>query len=583
MNKFIKLLLSAILFCFLSCTEKEEPIQFEAPIQNFTSDSEGGELTFTFTVNTAWKTEIGAENPWVSVFPTNGQKGTHTLSIKVKPNESLEQRYANISILIKESIQMISIAQKGKLETLQKEERQILEKFYHATNGSEWANNTNWLSDRPIDQWNGIECDEYGFVRSIYLRFNNLKGTIPAEIEGLKYLETLNLQCNQLEGKTLENISKLTNLRLLNLYSNPSLGSIPSTLGNLSNLEVLDLNSCELEGEIPETITNLSKLKELNLGGNPLSGKILADIGNLSNLEVLNFELCKLEGEIPASIGNLANLRELNLAWCNLSSRIPYTIGNLSKLESLYLHCCPLNGELPTSIGNLSNLKHLSLGECGLTGSIPEEICQLSQLEYLNLYNNQLSGNIPNGIGNLKKLNNVSFQHNNLTGIPLDIMELPCWQYEWWNMIGFTAIDFSVAEGLIPGPYFKNKDLQGNVIESDVEYKKNDYTILVQLDFNDSLTNDFLPVLISLYHEYVDKNVDVIGWSYRYDFELVVEEKNIPWRSFYSEGNETFYSYPSGVGGLTLHVVDSNSKIIFSSLFSDVNTLPEFMKEIIPE
>ena len=125
--------------------------------------------------------------------------------------------------------------------------------------------------------------------------------------------------------------------------------------------------------------------------------------------------------------------------------------------------------------------------------------------------------------------------------------------------------------------------MQGNVIESDLEYKKNDYTILVQLDFNDSLTNDFLPVLISLYHEYVDKNVDVIGWSYRYDFELVVEEKNIPWRSFYSEGNETFYSYPSGVGGLTLHVVDSNSKIIFSSLFSDVNTLPEFMKEIIPE
>ena len=129
MNKFIKLLLSAILCCFWGCTEKEEPVLFEAPLQNFTCDSEGGELTFTFTVNTAWKTEIGAENPWVSVFPTNGQKGTHTLSIKVKPNESLEQRYGKISILIKDTYQMISIVQKSNVETLQKEERKILEKF----------------------------------------------------------------------------------------------------------------------------------------------------------------------------------------------------------------------------------------------------------------------------------------------------------------------------------------------------------------------------------------------------------------------------------------------------------------------
>ena len=39
-------------------------------------------------------------------------------------------------------------------------EREILEKFYYATNGPNWNRNDNWLSDKPLKEWFGIEIHE---------------------------------------------------------------------------------------------------------------------------------------------------------------------------------------------------------------------------------------------------------------------------------------------------------------------------------------------------------------------------------------------------------------------------------------
>ena len=31
--------------------------------------------------------------------------------------------------------------------------------FYNATNGDEWDDSTNWLSDAPICEWYGLDCN----------------------------------------------------------------------------------------------------------------------------------------------------------------------------------------------------------------------------------------------------------------------------------------------------------------------------------------------------------------------------------------------------------------------------------------
>ena len=56
-------------------------------------------------------------------------------------------------------------------------EREILEKLYYATNGPNWVNNNNWLSDKPLKDWYGIgvnkDSDEKFIVNELYLHNNN--------------------------------------------------------------------------------------------------------------------------------------------------------------------------------------------------------------------------------------------------------------------------------------------------------------------------------------------------------------------------------------------------------------------------
>jgi len=137
-------------------------------------------------------------------------------------------------------------------------EREILEKFYYATNGPNWKRNDNWLSYKPLKEWYGIEVykgsDEKFIVKELSLSDNKLEGEIPKEIGKLNNLQRLYLYNNKLEGEIPKEIGKLTNLQELYLNSNNLEGEIPKEIGNLTNLQCLYLINNKLEGEIPKEI-----------------------------------------------------------------------------------------------------------------------------------------------------------------------------------------------------------------------------------------------------------------------------------------------------------------------------------------
>ena len=199
--------------------------------------------------------------------------------------------------------------------------------FYNATDGPNWSDNTNWLTDAPISDWSGVtasnivnggtvgEC----VVRRLYISFDRLSGEIPAELANLAHLEYLNLNGNQLSGMIPLELAKIPNLRSLDLSRNQLSGAIPAELGNLPNLEDLDLSDNQLSGAIPAELGNLPNLEDLDLSDNQLGGEIPAELGNLPNLEDLDLSDNQLGGEIPAELGNLPNL---SLDGNQLSGRI---------------------------------------------------------------------------------------------------------------------------------------------------------------------------------------------------------------------------------------------------------------------
>ena len=232
-------------------------------------------------------------------------------------------------------------------------DRAILIALYEATDGANWTNNTNWLTDAPIGEWHGVTTDGDSRVSGIVLGQNGLTGNLPAELGGLASLTNLSLWGNQLTGP------------------------VPPELSDLSDLERLDLGGNDLTGGFPAWLANLSGLTNLSLWGNELSGPIPSGLGRLQNLETLDIRTNQLTGTIPPSLANLSDLRNLLLNDNQLSGSVPDWLTGLTKLERLQLAGNALTGCIPPALQNVAtnDLAELDLPSCDadtVSSSLPD-------------------------------------------------------------------------------------------------------------------------------------------------------------------------------------------------------------------
>ena len=164
------------------------------------------------------------------------------------------------------------------------EDRAVLAQIHSATDGANWTNNTNWLSEEHfIREWYGVTNDANGRVHGLFLGDNQLAGEIPPELGSLANLKLLSLSANQLTGEIPAEMGSLANLRSLSLRDNQLTGAIPPEVGSLANLEWLRLNNNQLTGEIPAELGRLTNLTVLHLSGNQLTGCVPASLQDVAD------------------------------------------------------------------------------------------------------------------------------------------------------------------------------------------------------------------------------------------------------------------------------------------------------------
>uniref|UniRef100_A0A0E0I8A4 non-specific serine/threonine protein kinase n=1 Tax=Oryza nivara TaxID=4536 RepID=A0A0E0I8A4_ORYNI len=222
----------------------------------------------------------------------------------------------------------------------------------------------------------------------------NVVGTIPAELESLRYLANLNLQQNYLTGPVPSFIGKLTFMQYLGIGSNNFTGELPEELGNLTKLEQLYIDSSGFSGPFPSTLSKLKNLEKLWASDNDFTGKIPDYLGTLTKLVELRFQGNSFQGPIPASLSNLSNLTSLRIGdIVNGSSSLAF-ISNLTSLNILILRNCKISDNLRTvNFSKLGRLTLLFLGNNSLTGSLPD--AKSSSLTNLDFSYNQLTGSFP--------------------------------------------------------------------------------------------------------------------------------------------------------------------------------------------
>ena len=258
-------------------------------------------------------------------------------------------------------------------------ERDALIALYNSTDGANWSNKTNWMGAVGTEcTWFGVSCGA-GHVTQLVLNYNNLDGSLPAELGDLPNLYYLIMHHNQLSG------------------------SLPPELGNTS-LSKIDLSNNDISGEIPVELASRLNLRWLELYGNQLTGSIPPELGGMSNLQMMQLSGNQLSGSIPPELGDLSSLTYLHLEANQLIGNIPPELGKLSNLYSLNLYFNQLSGSIPPELGDLSGLTILNLGLNQLRGSIPPELGKLSSLQKLYLYSNKLSGDIPAELEDLSAL-----------------------------------------------------------------------------------------------------------------------------------------------------------------------------------
>ena len=236
-------------------------------------------------------------------------------------------------------------------------DRTALEALYEATDGANWANNSNWVTDGPMRGWHGVVTGSDGRVTELKLEANNLTGEIPAEIGNLSELKTLALWENNLTGE------------------------IPEELGKLSKLSALFLDSNQLTGEIPGQIGQLQSLNEFWLNGNQIGGEIPASMGQLTQLTNLFLNNNLLTGSIPAELGQMKNLVSLNIGNNRLTGNIPEELGRQSMLEELLINDNLLTGELPDALSELTKLKKFGFTNSGIKSCLPKGLSNVPIIE----------------------------------------------------------------------------------------------------------------------------------------------------------------------------------------------------------
>jgi len=145
-------------------------------------------------------------------------------------------------------------------------------------------------------------------LKELDIRFNNLKGPFPKEIDQLYNLESLLCSDNDFTG-TVPNLYPLRNLKKLRLGSNQFSGPMPS-FSTHQALETVELAHNQLTGTIPPTMFNVAHYNTsiyLDVSDNSLTGVIPADLARFTDMTILlrNNQI----DEIPPA---LCDLKEWN-------------------------------------------------------------------------------------------------------------------------------------------------------------------------------------------------------------------------------------------------------------------------------
>ena len=237
-------------------------------------------------------------------------------------NNSLHPRFINGEIVWQfESTRKFDLKDVKSVEFITTEQslartREALVDFYKAMDGDHWRNNTNWCSDKPLDEWYGIMTNNRPYVWYLGLENNNLKGEVP---EGVFFkmgpTALYDLSENQLSGQFPLDWGKSLALQIIRAWQNQLTGELPEKMLDFPMFRMINITENKLTGKIPSGVAGLMNEKNhLDISGNDFSGEVPKEVINHPRFHLMWNDIIPQSGHltVPTIPGYQLSVTDIN-------------------------------------------------------------------------------------------------------------------------------------------------------------------------------------------------------------------------------------------------------------------------------
>ena len=352
--------------------------------------------------------------------------------------------------------------------------RDILEQIYHQTNGDNWTNNENWLSDKPIEEWYGVDFvmnyDTWESTDDIELNLgdNNLTGSLDLTITGVSALEAASFFKEIQIGN-----NGLTNITLIGFDNLESFHLHPDSLSCLRDFKLVGKGIKEIRflSDCPQLVNfdirGCENLERLDFYGSTLLMDDL-DLSNMRRLKEVDFFASKhnikninvsgcisLEEITSVPIdGVFENLVSFNASGCS-SLKGGFDFGQ--NFSSLVVQGCveleglSCDGSVVKSLdlSDCKNLKDIYLDECNSLESLDISGCY--NIEDIYVWGSKLKSIDLSNRKQLRRvdLNYIPIQSLNLNGCSAltDINCMTCSSLSSFEFDGCYALEEFYCRG----------------------------------------------------------------------------------------------------------------------------------------
>jgi Leucine-rich repeat (LRR) protein len=235
-------------------------------------------------------------------------------------------------------------------------------------------------------------------LKTLYLKGSMVSDRGWKDLAPLKQLQVLDLAETDVSDIRLKDLAALTSLTTLNFARSAGVGG-----------------DTALKGTGLKDLSRLPQLRVLNLNGNSIADSAMDGLASLKALQDVDLSVTDITDKGLRQLACLTTLRSLNLGYTQITDTGLVKLTSIKPLTTLILNGTKVTDSGLKLLVQLNNLRSLELSDTGVTDVGVKNITRMVQLQKLNLRLTKVTDSGMRELASLKNLGELWLDRTKIT------------------------------------------------------------------------------------------------------------------------------------------------------------------------